>query len=159
MCSDDLNVNVSVSVNRRFIQRIITLCTLVKQEKKKSLLVPAKTDLAGNELTILVPIAIRICPQGHWHRQGGPGGTSPPPNGWAKIFFVKIEELSSFTWFVLKSWDITTRLGLRLTSSIICCWYGRESTRSSTASSSTPWPHSKSPGSHRQICSYWSPSS
>ena len=36
---------------------------------------------------------------------------------------------------------------------------GRESAQSSSTSSSTPRPDSKCPGSHRQICSYGSPSS
>jgi len=40
----------------------------------------------------------------------GGRGPSPPNSRAKKNFFVKIEELSSFTWSVLKSSDISTRL-------------------------------------------------
>jgi len=79
--------------------------------------------------------------------KGGPGGPAPQ---WPDKKVVKIEGLSNFKWSVFNSSDI---------SNSNSCSNGTESTRSSTTSSSTPWPHSKCPGSHRQICSYWSPSS
>ena len=56
-----------------------------------------------------------LVPAYHWRRQRGGRGPRPP-NGRTKIFFVKIEGLSSSMWSVLKSSDISTRLRLtRLT--------------------------------------------
>ena len=80
--------------------------------------------------------ACSLCrPIGHWRSQGGhaPPRLGSQENSWLlrcpmagqkKSFFVKIERLSSFTWSVLKSSDISTRLRLtRLTFDNFCIAY------------------------------------